>query len=388
VICIRLPEKDSVVDDKISWANRRNVQRGIVNLMKSQPLPQRDVILCVKEKRCDSGYVARANGGGEYRMEQMPLDHYISQVHLKKFYSPTLGDRMHALRKSDLKSFAPHSKDVCRTIDGSTNAYLKENRAIEEFLKTVEPKYDAALEKLVGGAIDVECIYTVAGFASYVICCSPAGMRIKSGHLKSTVETEAAILQARGLFPTPPKELGSAKLVEHLRTGVVRVKVDRKFSQAIGIRSILRQTAIFGNFKWDILINDLDDSPFFTSDFPIAVEETRDWRIVNRIVPLAPNLAVRIRPDITVDAKRTDFSFAGFDWRRKKIGRKETVDINRLVVRCAEEIVFFRDDSAWVQKFVARNRNYRIEPNTHNLPKGTGFLLVSTERIAKMNGSA
>jgi hypothetical protein len=317
----------------------------------------------------------------------MPLDHYISQVHLKKFYSPILGDRMYAIRKSDLKSFTPRSKDVCRTNEGSTNAYLKEDRAIEEFLKTIEPKYDTALEKLLGGEIDNECIYTIAGFVAYVICCSPAGMRIKSGALKSIVETEANILEARGLVPPPPEELGGANLVELLRTGGVRVKVDQKFPQAMGISAILRLIAIFGNFKWDILINDLDHSPFLTSDFPIAVEETKDWRIVNRIVPLAPNLAVRIRPDFTFDTKRADLSFTSFAWRRKNIGDKEAVEIDRLVVRCAEDTVFCRDGSAWLQKFVARNRHYRIEPNTYKLPKGNGFVLISTERIAKVNGS-
>jgi hypothetical protein len=56
----------------------------------------------------------------------MPLDHYIPQVHLKNFYSPVLGDRMYATRKSDLKSFTPSSKSVCGINDGSTDAYLKE----------------------------------------------------------------------------------------------------------------------------------------------------------------------------------------------------------------------------------------------------------------------
>jgi hypothetical protein len=75
----------------------------------------------------------------------MPLDHYVSQVHLKKFCSLALGDLMHAIRKTNLKYFTPSSKDVCRIMDGSTNAYLREDRAIEEFLKTIEPNYNAAL---------------------------------------------------------------------------------------------------------------------------------------------------------------------------------------------------------------------------------------------------
>ena len=40
----------------------------------------------------------------------MPLDHYIPQVHLKKFYSPVLGERMYAIRKSDLKCFTPNNR--------------------------------------------------------------------------------------------------------------------------------------------------------------------------------------------------------------------------------------------------------------------------------------
>src|ERR1017187_5756499 len=89
-----------------------------------------------------------------------------------------LGDRMYATRKSDLKSFTPNSKSVCGINDGSTNAYLKEDRAIEEFLKTIEPKYNEALAKLIGDKIDEQCIYTIGGVVAHVVSCSPAGMRI------------------------------------------------------------------------------------------------------------------------------------------------------------------------------------------------------------------
>lgn len=69
----------------------------------------------------------------------MPLDHYVSQVHLRKFYSPTLNDLMFAVRKSDLKHFCCNSKSVCRIEDGSNNEYLRKDRLIEEFLQFVEP---------------------------------------------------------------------------------------------------------------------------------------------------------------------------------------------------------------------------------------------------------
>jgi Protein of unknown function (DUF4238) len=314
----------------------------------------------------------------------MPLDHYIPQVHLKNFYSSVLGDRMYATRKRDLKSFTPNSKSVCRINYGSTNAYLKEDRAIEEFLKTIEPKYNEALAKFIGGKIDEQCIYTIGGFVAYVVSCSPAGMRIQSGPLKSSVETVAATMEARGLIPPPPKELGGESLVELLGTGTVKVKVDPKFPQAIGISSIRRSLAIFGNSRWDILLNDFNHSPFFTSDFPAAIEETRDRLIINRIVPLAPNLAIRIRPDLTIDKDLADFSFANFRCRRRSISQKEAVEINRLIVRCAEDTVFYRDDSAWVQRFIAKNRHYRVELSTFTQPTRNGSRLISRLKIVSV----
>jgi hypothetical protein len=64
----------------------------------------------------------------------MPFDHYVSQVHLKNFNSPALDGELFAIRKSDLKRFQPRSRDICRIEDGSTNPYLTESQAIEDFL--------------------------------------------------------------------------------------------------------------------------------------------------------------------------------------------------------------------------------------------------------------
>ena len=63
----------------------------------------------------------------------MPLDHYVSQVHLKNFYSPVLDGLMYGIRKSDLKCFRTKSQDVCRIEDGSTNAYLRKIGPLRNF---------------------------------------------------------------------------------------------------------------------------------------------------------------------------------------------------------------------------------------------------------------
>lgn len=311
----------------------------------------------------------------------MPLDHYVSQVHLRGFYSPALGSRLYAIRKSDLKTFTPRSEDVCRIADGSTNSYLREARAIEEFLKTIEPNYNAALDKLASRAVDHECIHTIAGFVAYVLACSPAGTRIQSEPLRSVVETITASMEARGELPPPPAALGGITLTRLLRDRTAEVTIDGKYPQAIGIQSILRTMALFGNFAWEILHNDSDDSSFFTSDFPVAIETTDDPRILNRVVPLAPSLALRIRPDSSVDRDRIDLTFTNFRHSKRRVGHDELVKLNRLIVRCAEDAVFYRDDHPWVHALVAKNRHYRIEPKTDRLRTAAGTLLIWTQRI-------
>lgn len=311
----------------------------------------------------------------------MPLDHYVPRVHLRRFYSPVLGNRMHAIRKTDLKTFTPRAEDVCRISEGNTNRYLRGDRAIEQFLKTIEPNYNAAVAKLVDRTIDHECVYTIAGFVAYVSTCSPAGMRIHSGPLRDLVEAEAALMDASGALPPAPEELGGASLTELLREGTVKTTIDQKYLQAIGINRILQITTLFGNSKWEILRNDSGDSPFFTSDFPVALEQAADSRILNRIVPLAPDVALRIKPDVAADQDRVDLSFPNFGHVNRRPGRDELVRLNRSIVRCAEDLVFYRDTHAWVRSFVSKNRWYRIEPRTDRLSVDTGTLLVSTQRV-------
>jgi hypothetical protein len=313
----------------------------------------------------------------------MVLDHYVSQVHLKNFYSPALDGLMYAIRKSDLKRFPTKSQDVCRIEEGSTNAYLTNERAVEEFLKDVEPRYNASLTKLRENEMDQGAIASLAGFAAYIVTCSPTAMRLHSGPLKAELESTAAILDKQGLIPKAPEALGEKSITELLVDGSVKFTVDPKYPQAIGIANILHHTSIFGNSPWQVLHNSDSDNPFFTSDFPAAIETFDINTPTNRIVPLAPDLAIRIMPDIRLSGTKPDLTFAKFKAAPRRLKQAEVLQINRLLVRCAEDLIFFRDDRDWIEGFVGKNRRYRIEPMTHKLPHGSGDLLVSTQRIVE-----
>jgi hypothetical protein len=317
----------------------------------------------------------------------MSLDHYVSQVHLRNFYSPAHPNHMHAIRKSDLKSFSCNSRSVCRIEEGSTNDYLINDRAIEKFLLDVEPKYNSSVIGLRGNKIDRECIHAIAGFVAYVTSCAPAAMRIHIEPLQSMLQSTAEILDKNGLIPRAPPSLGSKTLTELLANKEVRSSVDPKYPQALGISTITSRTSVYGNSKWEILLNEITECPFFTSDFPVAIETT-DQRTINWIVPLAPNLAIRIIPDRRLSGAAPDLSFSKFSSSQKILRRAEVVEINRLIVRCAEDFVFYRDNHEWIADFVAKNRNYHIEAVTDRIPYGTRLVNISTQRIVSFSPNA
>jgi hypothetical protein len=286
----------------------------------------------------------------------MPLDHFVSQVHLKNFNSPALGELMYAFRKSNSKSFPTKAQDACRITDHNTSPFLQQPRAIEDFLKEVEPKYNASLKKIRDNKIDRECIHCIAGFVAYVITCSPAALRLNAEPLKAAVEAVARLADAKGVFSRAPASLGSKTLTEILGEGGGGFSVDPKYPQAIGINSIQHHVSVFGNSAWEILRNFQDDTPFFTSDYPVAVEVINLTTPINRVVPLAPDLALRIRPDTQLRGAPDDPTFAKFRSTRRALKRHEVVNLNRLIVQCAEEVVFYCDDWWWIDEFLAKNR--------------------------------
>jgi len=317
----------------------------------------------------------------------MPLDHYISQVHLKNFYSPKLKDLMYAIRKSDLKLFTPKSESVCRIEANSTNPYLSEPRIIEGFLKEIEPYYNPSIKDILDKNISNQTIYTISGFIAYVLTCSPAGMRLQSKPLQKTTEEASRRLDAQGKFPNPPSSLGANKFTELLDEGKVKIKIDPKYPQAMGINGILSHIKMFGNFRWEILINNIQNSPFFTSDFPIAIELTDDPRIINRIIPLSPRLAIKIHPNIHIDRDKADFNFADFKCRYTTISKRDALHINRQIVRCAESVVFYQNDHDWIFNFVAKNALYHLDNHTDEISIGDAkmhiYSLIITDALEK-----
>jgi hypothetical protein len=314
----------------------------------------------------------------------MALDHYVSQVHLKRFHSPAMGGKkMFAIRKSDLLEFTPDSRDVCRIDEGSTNSYLQDQRAIEDFLKQIEPNYNKAVANIVEQDLDSQSIFVIAGFIAYILTCSPAGMRIHKAPFEAVLGETARILDKQGEFEKPPGALGGESITELLEDKKIRFDVDPKYPQAVGISQVFSLTNTFGNSRWEILINEFADSPFFSSDFPVAIEVGQDASPINRVIPLTPTLAVRVYPDLTEEEGPPSFDFPRFARRVRKASRAEVRSINTLLVQGAETMVFFRDQLPWVRPFVARNATYKIQYRLERIPTESGTYILNSLVLEK-----
>jgi len=313
----------------------------------------------------------------------MALDHYVSQVYLKNFYSPDLGELMHAIKKSDLKYFTPNSDSVCRIEKGNSNPFLSEERIIEEFLQTIEPYYNRAVDEILNRKFDNNTLYTIAGFVAYIQTCSPTGVRISQNHLKTMVEDASKVIDKQGKIPSPPEELGGKTFTELLNSGEVKIQVDQKYPQALGISGIMSSLAVFANCHWDIIINEYEDNSFFTSDFPIGQELSSNPIIINKIFPLRPNVAIRIRPHENINTENPDYTFSKFKYRFAKVSRNDIVNINRLLVRCAEDMVFFNKNHDWISPFIKKNSKFFIKPQVYEVPAVKGKYKLFTSRVVE-----
>lgn len=314
----------------------------------------------------------------------MPLDHYVSQVHLRQFSSPDRAGHLRAMRKSTLEVFPCRPQDVCRVADGNTNAYLQDPRAVEDFLRGIEPFYNQALHNLRNNLLTVEDIRVIAGFLSYVSCCTPTAIRTGVLPLQRLVETTARMLDAQGVFGDAPPELGNRTMTQLLEDGAVGVTVDRQYPLAIGIQGILQRTSLFGNSPWEVIRNPYaQESPFLTSDFPASLEASNDPRVMNRILPLAPDIAVRVWPDIALPRGVTDFTFANHRQRRLNASFDQVSKINRTIVRNAEELIFHGPELIWLPNLVRRNNAYRVQSLVDVFPQPNGELLLNRLRVVE-----
>jgi len=228
--------------------------------------------------------------------------------------------------------------------------------------------------------VDGNSAVVLAGWIAYVETSSPAAMRLGAAMLSPFVEEMAKHADAAGNLPPAPPSLGGKSLSELLRDGTVGVDVDPKYPQALAVDGWSERVRIYSNCRWQFLLNDHLDSPFFTSDYPIIAEPAGAPHLANKVVPLSPTLAVRIIPWMDPRESREGALLSHFKYAIRPLDRSGVREINKLIVRAAESIVIYRDPGDWVLPFVRKHAKFRMVSRTDRV----GPYIVSRRFIEKV----
>lgn len=294
----------------------------------------------------------------------MALDHYVSQVYLKQFLHQPDKRLLYAVRKSDLKTFTPRTKDVCRTEQGSTNAFLKENRVVEEFLRTIEPAYEPCLVRTMRGTVDMESISVFAGFLAYILTYTPTALRMFDPPVRAALEKVIQNLDGSGKIEpisVPSLPDWDGKTLSTLKAeGKVRLDIDLKMPQAMATAQMNRITQTLAACDVSIL-RPKGSGRFLTSDFPSVILGHVDGKFAQRFLPLSPFVGLIFHTE-TFDADRDESKVRFF-----QVGEARMRQLNFEIIKAAEELVFSHRKFPWLRKSVRSLAHFRTDTFVENI---------------------
>ncbi len=315
----------------------------------------------------------------------MPKDHYVAQTYLKHFLAPELGNLLHAYDKQGLKHFTPTTKNICCAQDWDTNPYFEDERAIDKYLRVIEPKWNHGVEDISDLLKYEEVKYFMAGYIAVLVSCTPASIRTLTYATEQIIASGGNIL-AQQMQEHPERfpetvPLPSEIFEKIMDAGGISAQVDPKHTHARTMQNLVDLQWHFYKSPWMILDNETD-SPFLTSDFPVAYYYPKPHaQIPYRFVPLTPRYAVLIKPSLDKsDRKDPKESFEKYPITEidiRSVRPEFPKVLNKLTIQGAEQFVISAYDAPWIMKMVKKYRNWKMDSGTVRLPHGNGELIVS-----------
>ena len=152
-----------------------------------------------------------------------------------------------------------------------------------------------------------------------------------------------------------------------LEAGKIDIDYDTDFIKAVTTRQLMDTAWMLHNQEWHVFENDTPH-PFITSDNPVAFDPPpRLGQPPTRFVTVTPRLGLLIRVTnltVPVDLSKPPLG---------KIIHRRCTDfgahyLNRLVARCAEELVFSNTEASGVASVVRNAAPYRVEVDHVSFP--------------------
>lgn len=257
---------------------------------------------------------------------------------------------------------------MCHEWDGDLNPAIQHRPdLLGDFRKIFEPQWNTAIENIAAGNISANDKFVLAAYMSHMMVCTLGWRRI--------AETMCA-QQAAGYFSFSKrmnekhglKDELLAEGVEMMERGALKLEANAEYIKALITRQLLTYACLTYNLDWVLIENDTE-LPFLTSDNPVALDYSgKPGAPVTRMLPITPKLCVSLTYD-PVRADRLDIRDVPRIMHsppqgmvtRAKAKTAGVRALNRLIVQCAENLVFASQANTGSDELVKKYGKYRVE---------------------------
>jgi len=309
-------------------------------------------------------------------------DHYVAQTYLKWFCNPQ--KKLWTYNKEWLDIQERSTRSVCKEAGGSDNPFLSKERAIEDYLKVVENKWNESIKLFTssGGNVDFQAYlnakYIISGYIAYLRFSTPAAVRVQQKSLEAQQKTALKILNNMGKIPKPPK--GYEFLMEDIEKNI-KVEVDGKFPKAIAA-GVLKECAdkIYRS-AW-MRVENHGNVPLITSDNPLCFWYNEPNPLPITYLPLTPKLGILIKPFLD-EVAESEYDHSQDE---SSIAKPEFIQLlNEQVIKHAEKIVISDEKSEELLEQVKLYKDWEYDCLINKVPSGTGEYVFSTLKAVKKN---
>ncbi len=306
----------------------------------------------------------------------MAKDHYVAQTYLKGFGLTSNRDFINIVRKSNLSRHnAIPIKSICYEVDWSSNEYFADNpRAVEDFLKLVEPKWADCVRSISANTYDATTKHLIAGYLAYLRACTPTAVRLGVGGLSHIVQHLYDKLEEKELLDPNSKHREAIETIR--KHGGTKALIKQAFPKALGINSLIGVQDLLATSPWIVFKNE-NPVQFLTSDNPVCLKY---WNAnqCDLYCPITPRLAIIIHPLHDTESRQSDSVGA--------IKPQGVEILNRLMVQSAEDKVIF-NEHAGVEDLVKEYQDWRVELRKIDIPLENGHVLIHQQRPFKKDKS-
>jgi hypothetical protein len=314
----------------------------------------------------------------------MSRDHYIAQTYLNRFVGKN--GFLQAYRKSDGNTFPCRPYAICHEWDGDMIPdFMVQPDYLGQYRAMFEQNWGLAVDAIEAQACPDDVKLAIAGYWGNLLVCTPAWKRVGvSIYYRQMMDFLNAHRDLKNRIGKPDKIINEA--LAAIDAGKVKLEIDPNYIHAVSASQMLEHAIRLYNSDWIIVANDTDID-FLTSDNPSAIEDPGQFRGgvggLTRYLPITPRLCIVCEP-MHPEIMRGKFELTDPPKGRVRFAttsKDHIKEINRVIVKCAEDLVLSSEKLASVEALAKKYAKFRMVSDFYKMRLPDGHLGISHTRV-------